>query len=117
MEPNQNTQSKSTNQDIIDSFSNEPNYSESPIEKHYVADPNKSKEIEAQERINTVKNELKDEARNTMIKGAFICIIGIVVTAFTYSMASGGGRYVVAYGAIIYGAIIFVKGLLAHKDL
>ena len=47
-----------------------------------------------------------------MAIGAVICIIGIVVTAVTYSAASqGGGHYIVAWGAIVFGGIQFFKGL------
>lgn len=46
-----------------------------------------------------------------MLYGALWCIGGIVITVVTYSAASGGGTYVVAWGAIIFGFIQFVKGL------
>ena len=52
-------------------------------------------------------------AKNQMIIGALICIVGIVVTAVTYSAATGGGRYVVAWGAIIFGGFRFIRGLVA----
>jgi hypothetical protein len=51
-----------------------------------------------------------------MAIGCIICIIGIVVTFFTYTAASsnpGGGTYVVAWGAIIFGAIRFFRGLMS----
>jgi len=48
--------------------------------------------------------------RNMAI-GGVICLIGIVVTAATYSAASNGGHYVVAWGAIAFGALQFFKGL------
>jgi hypothetical protein len=49
--------------------------------------------------------------RNMAI-GAIVCVVGIVITAATYSAASsGGGHYVVAWGAIIFGAVQFLKGL------
>ena len=49
--------------------------------------------------------------RNMAI-GAVVCVVGIVITAATYSAASsGGGHYVVAWGAIIFGAFQFLKGL------
>lgn len=47
--------------------------------------------------------------------GAIWCIAGIVITAVTFQAASsshGGGTYFVAYGAIIFGAIQFFKGML-----
>ena len=43
-----------------------------------------------------------------MVIGGIWCVGGILVTALTYGAASsnpGGGRYVIAYGAIIFGAI------------
>lgn len=47
-----------------------------------------------------------------MLVGALWCIGGIVVTALTYSAASeGGGTYVVAWGAILFGGIQFLRGL------
>lgn len=46
-----------------------------------------------------------------MALGAIICVVGILITAVTYSAASGGGTYVVAWGAIVFGAVRFFKGL------
>jgi hypothetical protein len=45
-----------------------------------------------------------------MLWGAVWCIGGIIVTAATYSAAQGGGKYVVAYGAIAVGGIQFLIG-------
>lgn len=47
-----------------------------------------------------------------MIYGAIWCIGGTVVTVATYSAASGGGSYVVAWGAIIFGGVQFLQGLV-----
>ncbi len=47
-----------------------------------------------------------------MVTGLGVAALGAVVTAATYEMASGGGVYVVAYGAIIGGAIQFIIGLV-----
>src|SRR5205814_2525082 len=49
-----------------------------------------------------------------MVTGALWCIGGIVATAIGYASASssaGGGRYYVFYGAIIFGAIDFLRGV------
>ncbi len=55
-----------------------------------------------------------DAATRHMAIGGIICVIGIVVTVATYSAASsGGGTYVVAWGAIIYGGWQFLRGLMA----
>ncbi|WP_455958382.1 hypothetical protein [Methylorubrum aminovorans] len=48
-----------------------------------------------------------------MAIGAGIFLVGIVVTAATWSAASGGGRYVIAYGAIGVGAVQFFIGLMS----
>ena len=54
-------------------------------------------------------------AQNTpqhdMMVGGLWCVGGILVTAITYSAASGGGHFVVAWGAILFGGIQFLKGL------
>jgi hypothetical protein len=49
-----------------------------------------------------------------MAIGAVICIIGIVVTVGTLSAArsNGGGSYVVAWGAILFGAAQFLRGVV-----
>lgn len=49
--------------------------------------------------------------RKNMLQGALWCLGGIVVTAATYSAASAGGTYMVAWGAIIFGAIQFFRGV------
>jgi hypothetical protein len=52
-------------------------------------------------------------AQRDLLAGGVICLIGILVTAMTYNMASsgGGGHYVIAWGAILFGGIRFLKGL------
>jgi hypothetical protein len=49
-------------------------------------------------------------ARNLLV-GAAWCVGGIVVTALTYQMASGGGTFIVAWGAVLFGGIQFLRGL------
>lgn len=54
-----------------------------------------------------------------MLYGTLWAIGGTVVTAVTYSAASGGGVYVIAWGAIVFGIIDFFIGLfgwLKYKD-
>lgn len=52
-------------------------------------------------------------ARRNLMWGAMLCFVGIVVTVITYRMATnwGGGTYVVAWGAVLFGAVRFVRGL------
>lgn len=53
------------------------------------------------------------QGRRDVAIGLLMLVIGISVTAVTYSNASGGGTYVVAWGAIGFGLIQFLKGLSA----
>ena len=66
---------------------------------------------DAQIVIDNVQTELhkmeKERGKKDMIHGALWCIGGLVVTLLTYMMAEGGGTYVVAWGAIVWGAVQF----------
>jgi hypothetical protein len=53
------------------------------------------------------------DSRAKMLLGLVLVGIGAFVTWATYS-AGGGGRFVVAYGAIIGGAGLFLVGLIQH---
>ncbi|EYF00660.1 Hypothetical protein CAP_0351 [Chondromyces apiculatus DSM 436] len=46
-----------------------------------------------------------------MLVGAAWGIGGVVVTGVSLLSAEGGGSYVVAYGAIVYGLVTFIRGL------
>ena len=65
--------------------------------------------------INNLQNqynkEKKEAGNKNMLYGALWCVGGILVTVLTYSAASNGGTYVVAWGAVIFGAIQFFKGV------
>lgn len=56
---------------------------------------------------------LKEAGQKNMLFGALWCIGGIAVTALTYQAAAGGGggKYIIAWGAIVFGAIQFIRGL------
>jgi hypothetical protein len=60
------------------------------------------------------KGENRQAALRDILLGGAICLVGVVITIYTYSTASnaGGGRYVVAWGAILFGGIQFLKGLV-----
>ena len=46
-----------------------------------------------------------------MLIGGVICLIGIAVTVGTFMIASSrGGTHIVAWGAILFGALQFVRG-------
>jgi hypothetical protein len=67
------------------------------------------------DRLESAKRDAsRSNAGRDMAIGAVVCIVGLVITLGTYAAASGsssGGRYVVAWGAIIFGAFQFLRGL------
>ena len=68
------------------------------------------------ERADRAKNERRVAGRRHMIVGAIICVLGIVVTAITYSSAEHGGSYVIWWGAIAFGGLQFFRGLIQATD-
>lgn len=59
-------------------------------------------------------NPLRAHAVRNMVMGGLWCVGGTIVTVLSYASASnqsGGGSYVVAWGAILFGAIQFFRGL------
>lgn len=52
-------------------------------------------------------------ARRRIAIGALWVVGGLAVTGVTYLIASGGGTYLVTWGAVIYGGIEMVKGMAA----
>jgi hypothetical protein len=71
----------------------------------------------AEEIVEHIEGQISEakraRANKDMLYGALWCIGGSVITAITYSAASNGGRYMVFWGAIIFGAVQFFKGLFA----
>jgi hypothetical protein len=52
-----------------------------------------------------------------MVIGGIICLVGIVVTVGTMAMAGqGGGRFILAWGAIVCGAIQFFRGFMQSRS-
>ena len=90
----------------------------SDAEKAEVQEKLKAQRQQQTEKIIQNVSEGSDETdvhaagRKNMIYGALWCIGGIVVTVVTYSIASGGGTYIIAWGAIVFGAIQFFRGLI-----
>jgi hypothetical protein len=58
------------------------------------------------------KHALRSVARQNLIIGSAVCMVGLVITIYTLARASSsGGSYLIAWGAIIFGAIQFFRGL------
>lgn len=66
---------------------------------------------DAEEAEQAVLVQRKAKATNDILIGGLWFFGGILITAITYSAAQGGGVYVVAWGAIVFGGIQFFKGL------
>ncbi len=58
--------------------------------------------------------DLRAEARRNMIVGALWCIGGLAFSFASYYFAQAGSRYIVATGAILWGAFQAIKGLAAY---
>jgi len=57
-------------------------------------------------------HEARQEAARTNVRhGGYWLVGGVLVTALTYLVASPGESYVVAWGAILFGGIQFLRGL------
>jgi hypothetical protein len=56
----------------------------------------------------------RKSATRQMIVGGALLAVGIVITIVTYQMASDGGTYVVSYGPVIGGVVLFVRGLIGY---
>jgi hypothetical protein len=60
-----------------------------------------------------VKKTRQDKYKKRMTRGLILTILGAVITCGTYIFANElGGNYVLCYGAIIFGVIDFVIGLV-----
>lgn len=63
--------------------------------------------------IQSIQTEAKKRAgKKNMRIGAIVCIIGSLVTLISFLQANEGETYIIAWGAIIFGFIQFVKGWL-----
>src|SRR5262249_31091543 len=69
---------------------------------------------EVVEEAREARNEaLKEAGQRNMLFGALWCVGGIVVTVGSFYFAAnvGAGKYVIAWGAIVVGAVEFVWGV------
>ncbi|MBS1794523.1 MAG: hypothetical protein JSS81_11750 [Acidobacteria bacterium] len=57
-----------------------------------------------------VRSESSGSGGRRMVVGALWAIGGTIATVLSYNAASGGGRYFIFWGAIIFGGIDFVRG-------
>jgi hypothetical protein len=57
-------------------------------------------------------NVLRAAGKKNMLFGALWFVGGVIVTAATYQLVAGagGGKFIIAWGAIAFGAIQFIRG-------
>ena len=66
----------------------------------------------------TWQKKAEEAAGKEMLIGGVWCGGGLLVSAGTYALArEQGGTYLVAWGAVIYGAVRFVRGLNRLHDV
>ncbi len=76
------------------------------------------------EAVGTVVRDLKQAVvdsnkkagRKNMLYGALWCGGGALVTIVTMAMADGGGKFILAWGAILFGGIQFVRGAVQSAN-
>lgn len=71
-----------------------------PMAEHIVAQANQAK-----------RAAFRKAGLNLFLRGIGLIILGIVITSITYSLASPGGFFLVAFGPAIAGVINVFRGL------
>ena len=107
---------------IQDAYKRAANMMQAGVAKDHVRKVLSGKGLN-QEEVNTImgtlirleREAINKSANRNIIIGGVIMVIGIVVTAGSYMMAEGGGRYVIAWGAVIFGGIQFLRGMGQRK--
>jgi hypothetical protein len=58
-------------------------------------------------------DQVRQAGRTNMMIGGLVCVVGLLVTVGSLAAAhgNGGGSYMIAWGAIVFGAIQFLRGL------
>lgn len=54
--------------------------------------------------------QLGAAARYNMVVGGFVCFVGLVVTLLSFAASSVTKIYLLAWGAIVFGAVQFIRG-------
>jgi hypothetical protein len=58
------------------------------------------------------RRAMAEKYKRHMLYGILWAVGGIIVTAITYNTASPGGTYIIAWGAILFGIVDFLRGLI-----
>lgn len=118
MENNLNNPEETTRRNntstVIDNFTNDPS-NDTKVENHDITQFDTNYNKEHLDEISTHQEELKAAAKKDMLVGGLWLFGGLAVTFISYSAASGGGRYVMAWGAVIFGGFQFIRGLINYS--
>ena len=88
---------------------------ETPENKNDVFEPmpeEAAAQVTAENSADGNRSQKMSEAKKNLLAGALWCVGGLAFSFLSYYFATAGGRYVVATGAIIWGAIQAIKGLV-----
>jgi hypothetical protein len=82
---------------------------------------NSSDEIETEYGVNAyetdrraIADELRKQARKPIIIGVIFLVLGSVVTIGTYSVAEYGDKYILWWGAIVFGIVDIIRGCVKY---
>lgn len=59
---------------------------------------------------------IQDTAKKKMFQGALWCLGGMAVTAVNFPLSGEGEAFILAWSAIIFGAIQFLRGLTQYAS-
>jgi hypothetical protein len=69
--------------------------------------------IMEQVQADAFRAEQRARASRDIVFGIILLVVGVIITAATYSSASrAGGTYIIAYGPIVFGVIRIGRGLM-----
>lgn len=91
-----------------------PNYEEARAWLIKAAEQGNSeaKQLLESQRKEKQRNIRKDGLKEIII-GAVVLSVGLIITLLTYrSVSDSGGRYIIAWGAMLSGAILMIKGVI-----
>jgi uncharacterized membrane protein len=64
------------------------------------------------------RQEQRARAARLIVIGILAILFGLAITVITYdaAMSAGGGRYVIAYGPVVFGVISVIRGVIARAS-
>ena len=65
--------------------------------------------------IDAAAAEASEDGRTSLIAGAFLASLGVVITAFTYVRARPGQEFIITYGLAFAGLAMAAKGFQAWR--